>query len=166
MKMNKWITLPSLGVVLLILLQTSVSFIRDLQAGWYVDRIHGVQAGPVEDNGVLIKWGENTQAPSCPVTLDFVFEHESGFAFVEQPEVEFSTEFHTVVAKSKNGHTSFEPIGEDAVKIIKSMPGEWRYKIQFKFDCAFVKNEWISWITFDKIHTIEPVIITIGGTSQ
>ena len=161
---SKWVTLPSVGVVLLILLQTSVSFIRDFQAGRYVDRIYGEQVAPLEDDGVLISWNQNTTPPACPVTLSFIWEHESGFAFIEDGTVSFSGERHTAVAKIKNGHISIEPLSPETVEILRSKPGEWHYKIQFKYDCAFVKNEWVSWINFDRPHLTTPIKIIVEDT--
>ena len=158
---NKWLSFSTISVILLALLQAGHSLYMDHQAGQYVDRITGVQAGELTDNGIVIRWGDNTEPPACPVSLEFVWEHESGFAFVELPPVHFTTLEHAAVAKSKTNHTSLEPIPEEYIQILREQPGEWHYKILFKFDCSFASSEYLSWINFDQVHVIRPVVINV-----
>lgn len=158
---NKWISLPTIGVILLALVQAGHSLFMDYRAEAYVDRIAGVQVGELTDDGVTIRWGDNTAPPACPVSLEFVWEHESGYAFAELPPVHFTSLEHTAVAKSKTNHISLEPIPEEYIEILREHPGEWHYKILFKFHCSFVSYDYLSWINFDQVHVIKPVVINV-----
>lgn len=161
MMKNKWISLPTIGVVLLAFVQAGYSWYMHIQERDYVARISGVQAGPLLDDGVEIRWGDNTAPPSCPVTLDFLWEHESGFAIVESPEITFTATEHYAIAKGKNGHISWEPVHPDVIKMMQQRPGEWHYKIFFKFSCNLIDIDYLSWINFDRVHVIKPVVINV-----
>lgn len=166
MMLNKWISIPTVGMVLLALIQAVYSYYMNNQAKEYVSRIEGVQVGELLDTGVFIQWKDNTDPPSCPVTLEFVWEHESGVAFPEVPPVQMSEIEHVAVAKTKSGHISLEPIEEQYIKMLRAWPGEWHYKILFKFNCALVSGPYLSWITFDAIHVIKPVVITVEDNNE
>ena len=162
---NKWITLPSLAVILLMLLQVSVSFYSDYQAKQYVSRIIGMQEGPIEDDGFLISFSNNTTPPSCPVSLEFLWKHKSGYAFIEEPTM-FDALRHNGIARIKNGYTTKEPLTTKVVNELRARPGEWHYTIIFEFDCSFVKNEWVSWINFDKPHTTLPIVVIVEDINE
>lgn len=162
MMLNKWISIPTLGMVLLSIIQAGHSLYMDKQVEAYVSRIEGVQVGELTDEGVNIRWADNTDPPACPVSLEFVWEHEDGYAFAELPPVHFTALEHAAVAKSKSGHISLEPIPEEYIGMLRAIPGEWHYKILFKFDCALVSSPYLSWITSNGIHVIKPVIINVN----
>lgn len=158
---NKWVSLPTIGVILLALVQAGYSFYMNQQAKAYVDRISGVQASELDSEGVYIRWGENTEPLSCPVSLEFIWEHADGYAFAEVPPVHFTALEHLAVAKSKNGHISHEPISEEYLKMLQAIPGEWHYKIIFKFNCSLIDIDYLSWINFSETHVIKPVVINV-----
>ena len=158
---NKWVSLPAIGVILLAFLQFGYAWYTHVQERDYVARISGVAVTPLMDNGLEIRWGDNTTPPSCPVTLDFLWEHESGFAIVEQPEITFTETEHYAIAKGKTGHISWEPVDPSVVELIKQRPGEWHYKILFKFNCNLLDIDYLSWINFEQVHIAKPVVINV-----
>ena len=161
MMKNKYITFPSIGVVLLLLIQLIGSWYFDYQAGQYVSRIHGEYVGEMDADGIKIKWAENTDPPNCPVTLEFVWFHESGLATIE-PSITLSAIDHIAIASTKNGHVSWErPVDQDVINTLRNTPGIWEFQIKFKFDCSIVKHQWINWIDFNNIYSAAPVILHV-----
>lgn len=171
--LNKWISLPTVAVALLVLLQISTSIYRTGKAEKFVEGIKGTfvkieyHLDEVErpDHGdIFIKWVHTDDSPpNCPVTIIGRYVHIStGLHLQDSPSDLISAEEFQVVHKTKNGHLSVEPIYSlEIAELFKKNPGLWEYYIDFKFHCSLVNFEWLAFLKFDKVFETQPVIMEI-----
>ena len=170
---NKWVYIPSILAVFLVIFQAGTSWYRTGVAEKFVSSIHGVQVRPIDfydedperdvHADIYIRWSYTPfNPPSCPVTLVGIFKHESGLALTDSPIDNVDTATFKAIHSTKNGRTGVEPVySQDVSHLIKENPGVWQYQIAFKFHCSLVNSEWISFIKFDEQFRTRPVILTV-----